>query len=132
VEAAISFAATAVVDLCRHGGSSLRLIVASREVGHWFGSASPLFAQELLEHLSVCRSSESPRLLDAADRLEEMQRGGVRTIILSTRSREDAAATIDRKQRDGLKWKLLEQAVWLNGAAGEFNAYFSLEEAFRA
>ena len=132
VEAAISFAATAVVDLCRSGGSALGLVVASREVGHWSSSASPLFAQELLEHLSVCRAADAPRLSDAANRLAEQHRPGSRVLVLSTRSREDASATLDRKTRDGLKWRLIEQGVWLNGSAGEFDAHFSLVEAASA
>jgi uncharacterized protein (DUF58 family) len=128
IEAAISFAATAVVDLCRHGGSDLGLIVASREVGHWSGSASPLLAQELLEHLSVCRGSEAIRLGDAADHLAELHRPGSKVLVLSTRPREEAATTLDRKTRDSAKWRLFEQAVWLNGTAGEYDAYYSLEE----
>lgn len=132
VEAVISFAATVVVELGRHGGASLGLVVASREIGHWFGSASPLFAQELLEHLSVCRASEGVRMSEAVDRLNSVQRGGAKVLVLSTRSRDDAAATLDRKSRDSLKWRLLEQAVWLNGAAGEFDAYFSLGETIPA
>jgi len=128
VEAAISFAATAVVDLCQHGGSDLGLIVASREVGSWSGSASPLLAQELLEHLSVCRGSDAVRLGEAADRLAALHRAGSKLIVLSTRTREEAAVTVDRKTRDGVRWKLIQQAVWLNGASGEFDAYYSLEE----
>jgi uncharacterized protein (DUF58 family) len=129
VEAVVSFAATAVVDLCRHGGSDLGLVVVSREVGCWWGSASPLLAQELLEHLSVCRGSDAARLSDAADRLAKLHRPGSKVLVLSTRTREEAAATLDRKTRDSLRWRLLEQAVWLNGASGGFDAYYSLEES---
>jgi uncharacterized protein (DUF58 family) len=129
VEATISFAATAVVDLCRRGGSSLGLVVASRETGQWHGAASPLFAQELLEHLSVCRASDVTHLTNATDRLDEMQQGGGKLLVISGRSRDDAAAALDRKTRDGIKWRRLEQAVWLNGSAGDFEAYFSLDGA---
>jgi uncharacterized protein (DUF58 family) len=132
VEAAIAFAATAVVDLCRHGGSSLGLIIASRETGGWYGSASPLFAQELLEHLSVCRGAEVAHLTEAAGRLGEGQLGNGKLLVISTRSRDDAAATLDRRMREGPKWRRLEQAVWLNGTAGEFDAYFSLSGASNA
>jgi hypothetical protein len=118
-----------VVDLCRHGGSDLGLVVVSREVGCWWGSASPLLAQELLEHLSVCRGSDAARLSDAADRLAKLHRPGSKVLVLSTRTREEAAATLDRKTRDSLRWRLLEQAVWLNGASGGFDAYYSLEES---
>lgn len=132
IEAAISFAATAVVDLCRHGGSSLGLIIASRETGGWYGSASPLFAQELLEHLSVCRASDAGHLTEATDSFGEMQHRGGKLLVISTRSRDDAAATLDRKTRDSLKWRRLEQAVWLNGMAGNFDAYFTLPGASSA
>ena len=129
IEAAISFAATAVVDLCRRGGSSLGLVVVSRETGQWYGSASPLFSQELLEHLSVCRASDATHLIDATNRLDELQQGGGKLLVISARSRDDAASALDRKTRDGVKWRRLDQAVWLNGSAGDFDAYFSLEGA---
>jgi uncharacterized protein (DUF58 family) len=131
VEATISFAATAVVDLCKRGGSWLGLIVASRAVGHWFGSASPLFAQELLEHLSVAAPSDVTRLSEAADQLNDRQRAGSRLIILSTRSRSEAVAALEPKARDGVRSRLLDRAVWLDGSNGEFDAWFSLDEVAR-
>jgi uncharacterized protein (DUF58 family) len=124
-EEAIGFAATAVVDLCRRGGSRLGLVVASREVGHWSAAASPLFAQELLEHLAVCRASDAVRLAEAGQYLAEMSYGGAKVLVLSTRSRTLALDTLDRRQRSGQKFELLEQAVWLDGAAGEFDLHFS-------
>lgn len=132
VEAAVAFAATAVVDLCRHGGSHLGMIVASREVGHWSGTASALYAQELLEHLSVCQASESVRLVDAVQRLGDMFHPGAKLIVFSTRSREDAFSLVDRKLREGVKWKPLEEAVWIDGAAGEFQSFLSLDREPRA
>jgi uncharacterized protein (DUF58 family) len=125
-EAMIAFAATAVVDLCRRGGSQLGLVVASREVGHWSGTASPLFGQELLEHLAVCRASDIIRWTDVAQRLEEMYRSGAKVLVLSMRSREEALAVLDRKPRESGKLKLLEEAAWLDASAGDFDAHFSL------
>jgi hypothetical protein len=101
-------------------------------VGHWFGSASPLFAQELLEHLSVAAPFDVTRLSDAADQLDDRQRRGARVIVLSTRPRHGAALALEPKHRDKGQSRLLEQAVWLDGANGEFDAYFSLEEVPRA
>jgi uncharacterized protein (DUF58 family) len=131
VEATISFAATAIVDLCRHGGSWLGLIVSSREVGCWSGAASALFAQELLEHLSVCQGSETMRLATAANHLDDMRRRGVKVIMLSTRSREDALQSLEHKTAEAAR-SLLAAAIWLNGAGGEFDAFFSLDEAVLA
>jgi uncharacterized protein (DUF58 family) len=132
VERAISFAATAVADLCRHGGSSLGLIIAGRETGYWYGSASALFAQELLEHLSVCRAADLTHLDDAIKRVAEMQRIGGKLLAISTRSRSEAGATLGRKSREGASWRLLEQATWLDGSADDFETYFSLRGASSA
>jgi uncharacterized protein (DUF58 family) len=125
VENAISFAATAVVELGRRGGSRLGLVVASREVGRWAASASPLFAQELLEHLAVCRGSETVRLTEALQQLADISYGGAKVLVVSTRSRDDALQTLDRRVGESLKSELLDQAVWLNAAAGDFDSYFT-------
>jgi len=128
VEAVIAFAATAVADLCQHGGSELAIVVASRDVGHWSGSASQLFAQEMLEHLAVCRPFSVVRLIDAAEHLGDMYREGMKLLVLSTRSRGEALDPLDRKTRDGVKLRLLEEAVWLDASAGDFETYLSLDQ----
>jgi uncharacterized protein (DUF58 family) len=125
LEEAISFAATAVVDLARHGSSRLTLAVASREAASWSAGASSLFAQELLEHLAVCRGASEVRLSEAMERLLETSERRSRIVILSTRSREQAFEIVDRRQRDGIQWQLLESSPWLSAAAGDFEAYFS-------
>jgi uncharacterized protein (DUF58 family) len=128
VEHAISFAATIVAHLGRQGGSHLAMVIASREVGHWAGSASLLFSQELLEHLAVCRASDHVRLADALEHMQALHRPGSKVLMVSTRSRDEAADSLDRKARDSVKWRLAEQSIWLNGSAGEFAAYYSLDE----
>lgn len=133
LESVVSFAATAVIDLCRHGGSRLTVIVAGRSIGEWTASASPLFAQELLEHLAVCHGDENVNLAGVAERLAAITSVGMKPLVVSTRAQSGALTNLPRRTSGRTNTvRNLEDAVWLSATAGELENYFTLEETSHA
>ena len=53
VELAIRFAATAVAEACRRGGSTLTVVIAGREVVRFSGGGGKMLARDILRHLAV-------------------------------------------------------------------------------
>ena len=130
VEEVVSFAATAVTDLARHGGAQLTFVLAGKGLRLWHAAASSLFAQEMLEQLATCEASFTPELLAADRQLNEYVSPGTRVIVLSTRPRPPLSVGSANQFKS---IERLHEARWLDCSAGDFDAYFSLEEeAFSA
>jgi uncharacterized protein (DUF58 family) len=60
VERVVSFAATAATQICRRGGSHLRLAVAGRELTVSKGPASAPLLRDVLQHLAVAEATAHP------------------------------------------------------------------------
>ena len=86
VERAVSFAATALEDVCRRGGCRLVLGIAGREVQVLRGTASQRLWQEALELLALCEATSADRVEELRSRLPVAGRGSAGTLFVTTRS----------------------------------------------
>lgn len=113
VELAISFAATAAVELGRRGGSQLAVAIAGESLELHSAAASRVFAQELLDRLAVVRSSARADASAAVDAVAPFARRGAKLLIISTRGVERAGVAarpaslqpaVDRRAGDAYEW----------------------------
>jgi uncharacterized protein (DUF58 family) len=126
VELAISFAATALQELGRHGGSRLVFALAGREAGCWAAPTSPAFADELLEQLAVAEGGEAT-LSTAAEKLLSQWTGGTPSMVISTRN--DQLRRLDRELAgDADLQRRLHRMQWLDVGSDQLPRFFRLEE----
>jgi len=124
VERALSFAATAVIDLCRRGGSHLIAGVTGTDEEFWSAMTSTGLAQEVLEALATVEAGPETRLQSLVERSVQQNRPGMRTIVISTRPshlenwRTDEASVIQDS--------LLAQATWIDVNDEGFGELFRL------
>jgi uncharacterized protein (DUF58 family) len=85
VELAISFAATAVADLCGRGPSQVQLAVAGSEHVRRSGKASIAYQQELNEMLAVVSAAPDNHLLALLDDVLQHLAHDVSLILVTTR-----------------------------------------------
>jgi uncharacterized protein (DUF58 family) len=124
-ERAIAFLATAVVDLCRRGGSQLLVGVAGERLAHRRSAASRILAEELLDDLAEIHGAPEdrlPQLLDEA--LVQIPRGA-RLVVISTRPPErcpsDRFEALEMDLRSEL---ILDSALWIDATSEEVARYF--------
>ncbi|MFV2067140.1 MAG: DUF58 domain-containing protein [Pirellulales bacterium] len=85
IERAVSFAATVVADLCRHGGSQLDIAIRGADPEFTRGTASMVRMNELMEQLAVVDAHTGDGLLDLVRRARSQTRRDTTTLIVSTR-----------------------------------------------
>jgi uncharacterized protein (DUF58 family) len=88
VELAVSFAATAVADLCRKGGSDLLVAVTGGEPDCTGGPASTALLQEVMERLAVAEASSEDRLPALLDHALHRLEPGTQVILVSTQDND--------------------------------------------
>ncbi len=128
-ETAISFLATAVVELSRRGGSQLAVSVAGRDTQYWSGAASSMLASEVLDHLAETIPGEGQQIYDVLQQVSQKRRLSGPLVVISTRgapflttSDEWDAAThrASSRQRFG-------NVTWIDCRSEHLSQYFSLE-----
>jgi uncharacterized protein (DUF58 family) len=85
IEAAVSFAATAIEDLCRRGGSQLVLGVTAREPFSLHGQGSMGLLSEAMQQLAVVQAGGEDRLAEQCSEALEHAGSGATIAIISTR-----------------------------------------------
>jgi len=86
LEAAISFAASAIADLGREGNARVTIVVAQEALACWTGLATASLADELLGQLALARGG----IHDLTEALGELTRRvpeGGRLVVVSTRKK---------------------------------------------
>lgn len=84
-EIAVSFLATAIVDICHRGDTRLAVSVAGQNTEHWSGTASTILAYEVLDSLAELLPGDGLQIYDVLDQVRQSCRPGVQTIVISTR-----------------------------------------------
>ena len=84
-ELAVTFAATAVEDLCRRGGSQLLLATTGENVNCLRGAASMGLLYEVMDQLAGVRSTHQDQLPELLDHALDQTTPNTKTIIISTR-----------------------------------------------
>jgi len=107
VELAIRFAATAVAEACRRGGSMLTVVVAGRETARFSGGGCKMLARDILRHLALVEAYSEPngqakngpngetagdRLRELFDRAAERSRAASPIVLVTTRPIQAAPA----------------------------------------
>ncbi len=87
LELAISFAGTAVSDVCRRGIGNLLAVVIGEEDGIWDRNATPLLAQEILVFLATVQGHSVPSSDRVSERIAGLMQAGTNVIVISTRPR---------------------------------------------
>jgi uncharacterized protein (DUF58 family) len=125
VELAVCLAATAVVELCKRGGSRLTFAASGASRGRQSATTSQVFMHEVLEQLAVVKGGESAELaLELGDSLLESA-AGARAIVVSTRPRE--ACHLDESPlfaRDRRLAHLLSRAAWIDVSGPGLDDFF--------
>ena len=85
VERAVSFAATVVADLCRHGGSQLDVAISGATPETTRGTASMARLNELMEQLAVVDAHAGDGLFDLVRRARRNSRRDTTTLVVGTR-----------------------------------------------
>jgi uncharacterized protein (DUF58 family) len=128
VEKAVSFAATAVVDLCRRGGGQLALGVVGAERSFARGAASQGLRDELLETLALAVAGSKHRLTDVLPEALETTGAGTMTVVVSTRPASSRPALSEAELSPELAAKLSgRQIVTIDAGGEELNEYFQWE-----
>ena len=112
VEVAVSFAATAVADLCRRGGNRVLLAIAgNRHQTLTAASASMLYVKECLDQLAVVEADSRNRLPELLAQVAAEAQAGTRQIIISTR--EMPQEVLDLSPR-GQGRQRPERRIWID------------------
>ncbi len=90
IELAIRFAATAVVEACRRGGSSLTVITAGRKIETFAGGGSKALARDILRHLALVAAGSDDRRAELLERGAEARKAGGRVVLVTTRPESPA------------------------------------------
>jgi MoxR-like ATPase len=85
VELAVSFAATVVAQLCRHGGSQLDVGIGGCEIKLTRGTSSLARLNEILEDLAVAEADHEDRLSELIRLGRQEIRAGTAVLIVSSR-----------------------------------------------
>ncbi len=126
VEMAVSFAATAVADLCRRAGSHLMLAVAGKSPLHFAATASAVFMHEVLEQLALVEGGETNSLPGVLRRVVGELRTGARVVVISTRPNE-----MDRIRRQKILadeprvHSVLSRLAWIDVSSDQLSRYFN-------
>ena len=124
VERAVSFAATALEDVCRRGGSRIVVGIAGREVQMLRGTASQRFWQEALELLALCEATSTDRSEELRAGLPSPAKRSAGTLCVTTRSTYSKdEATLEPYSRAHAERS--EQRLIVGSA--EFDDLFSLD-----
>jgi uncharacterized protein (DUF58 family) len=127
VELAISFAATILADVCRQGGSQVRLLVGGRERQTVHGAASQGLLGELMTALATAEPTDAnaPSHL-AADGLQGVPRSA-RLVVLSTRGVDTAALAAERDLPESVSHLLTQlRSISVDCASPQLDEYFTL------
>jgi uncharacterized protein (DUF58 family) len=128
VERAVSFAATVVAQVCRHGGSELDLGLGGTSVRWSEGPASAARLSEIMEELAVVEASSTDRLAELVARARRKIRSGTTTLLVSTRpvSSADLERFESVTQVSGADPKL-GRVLCIDTADAALDKYFHLE-----
>ena len=129
VEAAISFAATLIVEHCKQGATHVLFASASRGGFELNGLASPVFRQELMEKLAMvgaCGDDQLPKVI--ADVLP-LASANAKVVLVSTRDRDLSGAEFDAvtnaDENDGTSFRRdLQSIVQVSSSSQDFQTWF--------
>jgi uncharacterized protein (DUF58 family) len=111
VELAVSFAATAIADFCRRGGSRLLVSYVGASKSQQAAPASQIFMQDLLRDLAVIEAGAAEELPAVLGQVLGASRPGEVVIVISTRASQTSAAL--RHQNAGANGaSAAEVAAW--------------------
>lgn len=127
VELAVSFAATAVADICRRGGS--RLLVGYAGVGHrqQAAPASQIFMQDLLQELAEVQAGDAEELPKLLADVLESSHAGERIVVISTRENQASAVLRELGPKNSpFAAAALENVRWIDIRSPEAARLFRL------
>lgn len=126
VETAVSFLATAVGDVCRHGGAHVTIGVLGTTMECWSGSASNVLASEVWDHLAVAQAGHDGDVRQAITCVQHRANPSAQTIVLSTRSRSASESAGENETGSTLTRRKL---TWIDCGNGEEAEFFAVDAA---
>ncbi|MBN2022949.1 MAG: DUF58 domain-containing protein [Pirellulales bacterium] len=128
VELAVSFAATAVADVCRQGGAELLVGTTAAPAAPLAGPASAALVQEVMEHLALADAQPEDRLPALlAGALDEIA-NGTDIILISTRPVDlDDPGRFARVWSDGSRRAKRRQIRLVDTSGDQWNEYFEID-----
>ena len=113
-ELAISFLASAMVDLSGRGHSRITIAVAADEPQVWSGSTSPMFCDEVLSQLAELSPARHPSLAETIGRARDEGPSGAHVIVISPRPAPETISPTD-------------QLRWIDVSGPQLESLFALE-----
>lgn len=129
VEAAISFAATLIVEHCRQGATHVVFASASRSGFELHGLASPVFRQELMEKLAMVSACADDQLATMMADVLPLASANSKIVLVSTSARDLSSNKFDALTQattsDGTAFRRgLSDIVQVNSGSQEFHEWF--------
>jgi uncharacterized protein (DUF58 family) len=127
VELAVSFAATIVADLCRQGGSQVRLVVGGRVRTTVEGAASQGLLGEMMSTLATAGPTDADAIAQlATDGLQGAPRSA-RLVVLSTHQIDVGALAASGNLPEAISNLLTQlRSISIDCSGAEINEYFVL------
>ena len=131
VELAVSFAATLIVEHCRHGSTHVVAAGATRNPFEVNGMSSTVFRQELMERLALVGPREDECLPDVMADVLSKAASNARIVLVSTQARD-----LDDEQFETI-WnktsvrRTRRDIVQVNTASAEFADWFQSSQGPR-
>lgn len=127
VELAVSFAATAVSDLCHRGGSRLTAAFVGQDGECRSSSASLVFMQELLERLAVLQAGPCRQLSDFLKEAFQQTSRGTPMVVVSTRPMDEQTLCDELSLDQQQAAELLNRLTWIDASGEEWSRWFHLD-----
>lgn len=127
VERCISFAATAVADLCRRGGGRLAVTVSGKNGFSQTATASQIYMETIFEQLATVQGDESREFLALLQRAVRESPVLMRTVVVSTRSldRETLFKGTDSDPYQAAE--LLNRLTWIDMSDNAWERWFHID-----
>ncbi len=132
IESLLSFAATVVAHACQQGEAYISFKAIGKPDFDRSGNASPALRQDVLDYLAIVEGTASDRLQEVLQQTLVQSAPRSRTVILSTRSREQFVGNGERLEANAAvdtdpRWlQQLAQITWVQADSPEQSRYFEL------
>jgi uncharacterized protein (DUF58 family) len=127
VELAVSFAATIAADLCRRGGSHVRLVVGGRERAAVQGVASQALLTEIMAALAVAQPAPEDVLPELVAHGLQVVPRHLQLVFISTRKVDVATLAMSENLPESTSHLLTQmRSICVDCSSREIDEYFTL------
>jgi uncharacterized protein (DUF58 family) len=128
VELAVSFAATAIADLCRKGNAVISLATTSQPEILVSGPASPALMRDCMTHLAVAEADDEDRLPAMLESVLDRLDSGTEIILVASRPVDlEDSQRFGRVRRDSARAAALRRVCLIDASSQALARYFQAQ-----